>query len=123
MRHKFKLLGALSSVALLVGSAGFAAEMQPTKPTARGADINTALSGNTMEGNMEGGDYSGFFGRDGSYRNARSKTGRWEIRGDEICFQGGSCYGLAIDGSTVRWFLAGQDVGGGTLSPGNPHNF
>ncbi|WP_135505398.1 hypothetical protein [Roseovarius aestuariivivens] len=94
---------------------------------ATGAQIADTITGNTVQGSMDSsGAYTEFYQSDGTIR-AESYTGAWSIEGDTMCFDYGEgpaeCWGLKIDGETVTWIKDGEDLGTGTVLPGNPNGY
>jgi hypothetical protein len=92
-----------------------------------GEQIRTAISGNTVQGTMEGtGAYAEFYSNDGMIK-ADGYTGVWAVEGDAMCFQYGSdpksCWEVIKDGDLIQWLKDGKIEGTGTLAPGNPNNF
>lgn len=92
-----------------------------------GEQIRAALSGNTVQGTMEGsGAYAEFYQNDGMIR-ADGYTGVWAIEGDAMCFQYGSdpksCFEVVKDGDLIQWLKDGKIEGTGTLAPDNPNNY
>ncbi|MGI1660954.1 hypothetical protein ACRDNQ_01835 [Palleronia sp. KMU-117] len=91
-----------------------------------GAEITSALSGNTVQGSMSAsGAYTEFYAADGSIKGA-GYTGTWTIEGDAMCFdygEGKDCWNARIEGDAVTWVQDGVDGGTGTIVAGNPNNF
>ena len=92
-----------------------------------GDQIRAAISGNTVQGTMEGsGAYAEFYQNDGMIK-ADGYTGVWAIEGNAMCFQYGSdpkaCWEVVKDGDVIQWLKDGKIEGTGTLAPGNPNNF
>ncbi len=92
-----------------------------------GAQIRAAVSGNTVQGTMEGsGAYAEFYQQDGMIKGD-GYTGIWAIEGDAMCFQYGSdpksCWEVEKDGDLIQWLKDGKVEGTGTVAPGNPNNF
>jgi hypothetical protein len=123
MSGKASVLCGLSSAALL--ALGLAAAHAADK--LNGAQIRAAVSGNTVQGMMEGtGAYAEFYQNDGVIRGD-GYTGVWAIEGDAMCFQYGSdpkaCWEVIKDGDLIQWLKDGKVEGSGTVAPGNPNNF
>ncbi len=93
---------------------------------ATGAEITTAISGNTVQGNMTAaGAYTEFYAVDGTIKGA-DYTGTWTVEGDTMCFTYGDapdCWNVRIAGEAVTWVQNGVDGGTGTIVPGNPNNY
>jgi hypothetical protein len=92
-----------------------------------GEQIRAAISGNTVQGMMEGsGAYAEFYQNDGMIK-ADGYTGVWAIEGDAMCFQYGSdpksCFEVVKDGDLIQWIKDGKIEGTGTLAPNNPNNY
>ena len=92
-----------------------------------GAQIRAAVSGNTVQGTMEGsGAYAEFYQQDGMIKGD-GYTGIWAVEGDAMCFQYGSdpksCWEVERDGDLIQWLKDGKVEGSGTVAPGNPNNF
>ena len=52
--------------------------------------------------------------------------GSWTIEDDKLCLDygdGADCYGAAMDGLQVVWYLDGEKVGTGSLQQGNPNDY
>ena len=112
---------AAAAMLIAIGGNAFAAE------TATGDQINTALSGNTVQGSMiASGVYTEFYGADGMIKG-KDYTGKWRITGDTMCFQYGqdpeACWQVRLDGDKVTWIKDGKEDGTGTIVKGNPNNF
>jgi len=93
----------------------------------KGQQIRAAVSGNTVQGTMEGtGAYAEFYQNDGVIKGD-GYTGVWAIEGDAMCFQYGSdpksCWEVVRDGDIIQWLKDGKVEGSGTVAPGNPNNF
>lgn len=119
----FCLLLSLASLSLLFSACSSA------QPTGRltGDQIRSTLIGNTIAGQIMGGEYSEYYQADGVIRG-RDYLGAWTIEGDTLCveYEGleKSCYALELDGTSVKWLTPdGTLVGDGTLTPGNPNNY
>jgi hypothetical protein len=114
--------------ALLVAVAtGFALAGAAAADKLSGTQIKETVSGNTVEGTMEGtGDYAEFYQKDGTIK-AQAYSGIWTIEGDDMCFQYGSdpkmCWEVARDGDTLQWIKDGKVEGTGKVAAGNPHQY
>lgn len=88
--------------------------------------IMTAVSGNTVQGNMvAAGAYTEFYQADGVIRGA-DYTGQWSVKENQMCFdygEGADCWSVRIAGLAVTWGKAGADGGTGTIVAGNPNNY
>jgi hypothetical protein len=116
------LCGLSSAVVLLLASAS-----APAADKLNGEQIRAAVSGNTVQGTMEGtGAYSEFYSTDGMIKGD-GYTGVWAIEGDAMCFQYGSdpksCWEVVKDGDIIQWLKDGKIEGTGTVAPGNPNSF
>lgn len=116
------LCGLWSAVVLLLASAP-----APAADKLDGEQIRAAVSGNTVQGTMEGtGAYAEFYQNDGVIRGD-GYTGVWAIEGDAMCFQYGSdpksCFEVVKDGELIQWLKDGKIEGTGTLAPANPNNY
>jgi hypothetical protein len=94
---------------------------------ATGAEIRAAISGNTVQGNMDSsGPYAEFYDAGGAIKG-KDYTGRWSVEGDAMCFeyQGTpkDCWDLEISGDQVRWIKDGASQGTGTIARGNTNGF
>ena len=93
---------------------------------ATGAQIDTAISGNTVQGSMSSsGAYTEFYAADGRI-GGDGYSGEWSVEGDRMCFdygQGPDCWGVRIEGDMVTWVQDGEALGTGTIVPGNPNDF
>jgi hypothetical protein len=113
----------LSALALAL-TVPFAAQAQEL---ATGAEITTAITGNTVQGSMTAsGAYTEFYAEDGTIK-ADGYAGTWSVDGDAMCFtyEGAApdCWGVRIEGDTVTWVKDGADGGTGTILPGNPNSY
>lgn len=114
-----RVRSALASILLLAfASPAFAAS---------GAEIRAAITGNTVQGNMDSsGPYAEFYGADGIIKG-KDYTGKWSVEGDAMCFEyegtPKDCWNVDIKGDQVRWVKGGASQGTGTLLPGNALNF
>ncbi len=112
---------AIVSFFIFAGSAAAA----DTLPTATGAQLKQAVSGNTVEGSMDAsGRYTEFYAADGTVR-AKDYKARWSIEGDSMCWvyegQPKDCWQANIKGASVRWLKGGKAQGSGTVVKGNPN--
>lgn len=94
---------------------------------ATGAEISAAISGNTVQGNMDSsGPYAEFYEAGGTIKG-KDYTGKWSIEGDTMCFEyEGSpkdCWAMDINGDQVRWIKDGKSQGTGTILGGNANGF
>ena len=110
----------LAAVLTLVTAPAFGQDL------ATGAQIESAISGNTVQGNMlDAGAYTEFYAEDGTIKGD-GYTGKWTVEGDAMCFdygEGASCWGVRLSGDQVTWIKDGAEDGTGTLIDGNPNNF
>ncbi len=115
MRKSF----ALSFVVLMAAaSSAFAAT---------GSEIRAAVSGNTVQGNMDSsGAYAEFYGADGTIKGD-GYTGTWTVEGDTMCFAypetPKECWSVEVNGDQVRWIKDGASQGTGTILKGNANGF
>ncbi len=94
---------------------------------ATGEEIRAAISGNTVQGNMDSsGPYAEFYEAGGTIKG-KDYTGKWTVEGDAMCFeyQGApkDCWTVDIKGDQVRWIKSGQSQGTGTIVKGNANGF
>ena len=94
---------------------------------ATGAEIRAAISGNTVQGNMDSsGPYAEFYDASGTIKG-KDYTGKWTVEGDTMCFEyDGSpkdCWAVEISGDQVRWIKDGASQGTGTIIKGNANGF
>jgi hypothetical protein len=94
---------------------------------AKGDAITTAISGNTVQGNMDStGPYAEHYGADGVVHGKDYKA-KWSVEGDTMCwvYEGTpkDCWGVEIAGDQVKWVKDGKSQGTGTILPGNPNKF
>lgn len=94
---------------------------------ASGAEISAAISGNTVQGNMDSsGAYAEFYAADGTIKG-KDYTGKWSVEGDAMCFEyegtPKDCWNVEISGDQVRWLKNGASQGTGTILPGNANGF
>lgn len=117
--------------AVLLGLALAALSLWPISVDAgdalKGDQIRTLVSGNTVQGAMEGaGAYAEFYADDGTIK-AKDYTGIWTIDGDSMCLQYGddpmACWQVAKEGDQIQWVKEGKIDGTGTVVAGNPNNF
>lgn len=117
MLRNFFLAGAFALMSMGVAQAA----------PATGAEIKTAIGGNTVQGNMDAsGPYAEFYQADGMIKG-KDYTGKWAIEGDAMCFEYDGtpkdCWSVEISGDQVKWWKDGKSNGTGTILPGNPNNF
>lgn len=98
-----------------------------TSSVSTGSEIESAISGNTIEGMLaDTGAYAEFYSPDG-YIHGRGYIGIWTVRGNDLCleFEGTpeSCWQASIDGDQVIWLRDGRAEGDGTILKGNPNRF
>jgi hypothetical protein len=115
-----KMISAAGAALMLV-SLPAAAEL------AKGDAIKAAISGNTVQGNMDStGPYAEHYGADGVVHGKDYKA-KWSVEDDTMCWvYDGSpkdCWGVEIQGDQVKWVKDGKSQGTGTILPGNPNNF
>lgn len=94
---------------------------------ASGAEIQAAISGNTVQGNMDaGGAYAEFYAPDGTIKG-KDYSGQWSVEGDAMCFAyqdtPKECWNVELNGDQLRWIKNGASQGTGTILPGNPNGF
>ena len=94
---------------------------------ATGDEIRAAISGNTVQGNMDSsGPYAEFYDAGGAIKG-KDYTGKWTVEGDAMCFEyEGSpkdCWTVDIKGDQVRWIKDGASQGTGTIMKGNTNGF
>lgn len=94
---------------------------------ASGAEISAAISGNTVQGNMDAsGPYAEFYAADGTIKG-KDYAGKWSVEGDAMCFEyegtPKDCWNVEIGGDQVRWLKNGASEGTGTILPGNANGF
>lgn len=94
---------------------------------ATGAEIHAAISGNTVQGNMDSsGPYAEFYDAGGTIKG-KDYTGKWSVEGDTMCFEyEGSpkdCWNVEISGDQVRWIKGSASQGTGTILKGNANGF
>ena len=82
--------------------------------TLSGTEINSALTGKTVEGIHEGATWRQEFGTTGATTytsRGRTDLGSWQVRGDEYCSQwppseNWDCYMLTRDGDVITFVPA-----------------
>ncbi len=94
---------------------------------ATGEDIRTAISGNTVAGNMSSsGAYTEYYSADGAI-TGEGYSGTWTVEGDTMCFTYGegdpTCWGAVIQDDQITWMMDGEAAGSGTIVAGNPNAF
>ncbi len=94
---------------------------------ATGDEIRAAVSGNTVEGNMDSsGAYAEFYDADGTIKGD-GYTGSWTIEADTMCFVYAEtpkdCWNVSVQGDQLRWLKDGKSQGTGTILKGNPKGF
>lgn len=95
--------------------------------TASGAEIRSAITGNTVAGSMlASGAYTEFYGADGAIKG-KDYSGNWSIDGNKMCFAYGTdpttCWAVQISGDQLTWVGDGGPEGSGTIRAGNPNGF
>src|SRR5262245_43950813 len=78
---------------------------------ATGDQIKAAISGNTVQGNMDAsGPYAEFYAGDGQIKG-KDYIGQWSVEGDAMCFvyqdTPKECWSVEINGDQVRWIKNG----------------
>ena len=90
------------------------------------AGLRKQIIDHTVTGSMStGGDYGEYYAPDGNVL-AADYTGTWTIEDDKLCIDygdGADCYGAAMDGLDVVWYLDGDKVGTGSLQQGNVNDY
>ena len=94
---------------------------------AKGEAITAAISGNTVQGNMDSsGPYAEHYGADGVVHGKDYKA-KWSVEADTMgwVYEGTpkDCWGAEIAGDQVKWVKDGKAQGTGTILPGNPNKF
>lgn len=94
---------------------------------AKGDAIMAAISGNTVQGNMDSsGPHAEYYGADGVV-HGKDYQAKWSVEGDTMCWVHDGvpkdCWGVEIVGDQVRWVKDGKAQGTGTILPGSPNNF
>ena len=94
---------------------------------ATGDEIRAAISGNTVQGNMDsGGPYAEFYEPGGTIKG-KDYTGKWTVEGDSMCFEyegaPKDCWNVDITGDQVRWIKDGASQGTGSILKGNTNGF
>jgi hypothetical protein len=103
------------------------AQAADTPPLATGEQLRKAVSGNTVQGSMDGsGRYSEFYAADGTVRS-RKYQAKWSIEGDSMCWvydgQPKDCWRAALKGTSVKWVKDGKVQGTGTVVRGNSEKY
>ena len=96
-------------------------------PLATGEQLRKAVSGNTVQGSMDGsGRYSEFYAMDGTVRSQKYQA-KWSIEGDSLCWvyegQPKDCWRAALKGTSVKWVKDGKVQGTGTVVRGNSNRY
>ncbi|MGK7654329.1 MULTISPECIES: hypothetical protein [unclassified Roseovarius] len=111
---------------VLAAVAALAAGPLAAGELATGDEITSAISGNTVQGDMSDGTaYTEFYDTDGTIRGA-DYTGNWRVSDDKMCFdygEGENCWGVSLDGEGVSWMNGDVSDGTGTILDGNPNEF
>jgi len=94
---------------------------------ATGDEIRAAISGNTVQGNMDSsGPYAEFYDASGTIKG-KDYTGKWTVEGDAMCFEYDGtpkdCWNVELSGDQVRWLKDGASQGTGTIVKGNANGF
>jgi hypothetical protein len=94
---------------------------------ATGAEITTALTGNTVQGSMDSsGAYTEFYA-EGGVVFGPGYTAAWSVEGNQMCwvYEGSpkDCWDATIAGDQIAWIKDGKSQGTGTIQPGNPNDF
>lgn len=105
----------------------FLAHAADPEKLANGAQIRTAIAGNTVEGSMiPSGRYTEFYAKNGVVKSKEYQA-KWTIEGDSMCWlyegQPKDCWRAAIAGTSVKWVKDGKVLGTGTIVKGNPNSF
>ena len=82
-----------------------------------GADIESALTGNSVHGVWGKTEYRSYFAPNGTTTYAakgatHEDVGRWRVKGDQYCStwrDAESCYDLHRDGDSIIWLIPGTD--------------
>lgn len=111
-------------ISFLFGGLAQAADLPPL---ATGAQLRSAVSGNTIEGSMvPSGRYTEFYASDGTVKG-KDYRATWRIEGDTMCWlypgQPKDCWRASIAGSSVKWVKDGKVLGTGTIVKGNARSF
>jgi hypothetical protein len=119
MKIKYTLAALVVGLGISTGAAW--AEM------AKGDQITAAISGNTVQGNMDStGPYAEFYAADGTVFGKDYKA-KWFIEGDTMCWiYDGSpkdCWSIELSGDQVKWVKDNKAQGSGTIAKGNPNDF
>jgi uncharacterized Zn ribbon protein len=117
-----KLRLTVGALALLVIAAP-----QALAAMATADQITAAVSGNTIQGNMDSsGPYAEYYSADGTVFGKDYKA-KWSVEGDTMCwvYEGTpkDCWGVEIEGDQVKWVKDGKAQGSGTVLKGNTNNF
>lgn len=102
-----------SALILALGFASLPALAEERKLA--GPEIRQLLSGHTLKGSSDGGDWTQDFDPAGrtTYSQGNSNSpGTWEVRGDQYCSTwppnpNRSCYDVTMDGSTITFIANG----------------
>ncbi|MGQ0484569.1 MAG: hypothetical protein ACT4SY_04365 [Hyphomicrobiales bacterium] len=94
---------------------------------ATGEQITAAVSGNTIQGNMDStGPYAEFYAADGTVFGKDYKA-KWSVEGDAMCwvYEGTpkDCWNVDVEGDQVKWVKDGKAQGSGSVLKGNPNDF
>lgn len=105
----------------------FAAAGALAQGLASGADIQSAIAGNTVRGAMDAsGGFEEFYTADGAIKGA-DYSGEWSVQDDRMCFvydgNPASCWAARINGTSVTWVGSTGDEGTGQILPGNPKGY
>jgi hypothetical protein len=95
--------------------------------SATSEQILAAVSGNTIQGNMDStGPYVEFYAPDGVVFGKDYKT-KWSVEDNKMCWvYDGSpkdCWGVEIEGDQVKWLKDSKPQGSGTVLKGNTNGF
>ena len=112
----------LSALVLLILAAP-----QALAAMATGDQIMAAVSGNTIQGNMDSsGPYAEFYAADGTVLGKDYKA-KWSVEGDTMCwvYEGTpkDCWNVDIEGDQVKWVKDSKAQGSGTVLKGNANDF
>jgi len=111
---------------LLISLAGVVSAAEQT-PLASGQQLKHAITGNTVQGSMDGaGRYTEFYAKDGTVRS-KDYQAKWTIEGDQMCWvyegQPKDCWRATIKGNSVKWVKDGKVQGTGTIVQGNSNRY
>jgi hypothetical protein len=111
---------------LLISLAGVVSAAEQT-PLASGQQLKNAITGNTVQGSMDGaGRYTEFYAKDGTVRS-KDYQAKWSIEGDQMCWvyegQPKDCWRATIKGNNVKWVKDGKVQGSGTIVQGNSNRY